>query len=84
MSDCHNTFIYNTYKLLGLTLVINFNVWLCGLVDNFEGEVFEICLYFGIVEFPSNQTLCVEDTTRTRQYKDRSNKRQGLTCYGDS
>jgi hypothetical protein len=71
----YHIFICNTYKLLGLALVVNFNVWLSGPVDNFEGEVFEICLYFSILEFPSNQTLRVEDTIRTCQYKDRSNKR---------
>jgi hypothetical protein len=48
--------------LLGLALVFNLNVWLSSLVDDFEGEVFDVCLHLSIIKFPSNQTLRIQDT----------------------
>jgi len=54
----------NTYKVLGLTTVLNLDDWLAALVDNLEGEVLDIGLDFSVVELASNETLGIEDTAR--------------------
>ena len=38
------------------------NVWLTTLVNDLEGKVFHIGLYFGIGEFTTDETLGIEDT----------------------
>ena len=50
-----------TYKLLGLALVLNLDDGLTTLVDDGEREVFHIGLNFGVIELASNETLSIED-----------------------
>ena len=76
-----------TYKFLVFATVLDPDVRLAGLVDDFEGEVLEIGLDFGIGEFTANETLCIEDTGVDDQnisieMHDDTGRR--LTCCGGS
>lgn len=52
------------YEFLGLATVFNGHVRFSRLVKHLEGEVFDIGLDFGIVEFATDETLGIKDTAR--------------------
>ena len=48
-------------ELLGLSLELDLDDGLSALVDDLEGEVLHVRLHLSIIEFPSDQSLGVED-----------------------
>jgi len=51
-----------TYEFLFLATIFDPDVWFASLVDDFEGEVLEVGLHFGIGKFATDETLGIEDT----------------------
>ena len=47
--------------MLRLAAVLNLNGGLATLADDLEGEVLDVGLHLGIIEFAADETLCVED-----------------------
>lgn len=50
-----------TYELFLLTTVLNFDDRLSTLGHDLEREVLHIRLHLGVIEFPANETLGIED-----------------------
>jgi hypothetical protein len=51
-----------TYEFLIFATVLDPNVWLATLVEDLEGEVFDVGLHFWFGEFAANETLSIEHT----------------------
>ena len=52
----------NTNEFLGLAGILDLDVGLSALSRDFEGEIFDISLHFGVVELATDETLGVKDT----------------------
>jgi hypothetical protein len=60
-----------THEFLVLAAVLDLDVWLATLIDDPEGELLDIGLYFRIGEFATNKTLRIEDAGEGDQFVDR-------------
>ena len=48
--------------MLRLTAVLNLNGGLATLADDLEGEVLDVGLHLGVIEFATDETLRIEDS----------------------
>lgn len=48
--------------MLRLAAVLNLNGGLATLADDLEGEVLDVGLYLGVIEFTADETLRIEDS----------------------
>ena len=48
--------------MLRLAAVLNLNGGLATLADNLEGEVLDVGLHLGVIEFTTDETLRIEDS----------------------
>jgi hypothetical protein len=53
-----------THEFLVLAAVLDLDVWLATLIDDPEGELLDIGLYFRIGEFATDETLRIEDAEK--------------------
>ena len=58
----HQSGPFFTYEFLLLASVLDTNIGLPGLVEDFEGEVLDVVLHFEVIKLAADETLGVEDT----------------------
>jgi hypothetical protein len=54
--------LFFTYKFLILASVLDTNIRLPTLIEDFEREMPEVCLHLSVIEFAADETLGIKDT----------------------
>jgi hypothetical protein len=50
-----------TYEFFLLTSVLDPDVWLAIFADDFKGEMFNVGLHLGVIEFTTDETFSIEN-----------------------
>ena len=58
-----------TYKFFLLATILDLDIRLSVFAHNFEGEVLNIGLHFGVSEFSTDETLRIENTIESNQLR---------------
>jgi len=75
------TKLCETYEFLVLAAVVYADVWFASLVKNLEREVLDIGLNFIVIEFATNESLCIEDTGRGLSVRPGKRKIKNIRIY---